>query len=60
MLHIIAAMKEGVQSCEGRIFADDKAFTMELTGPANVTNAVALNNVVRSSARAFGPVLGED
>jgi MFS family permease len=35
-----------------------EAFTMELAGPANVTNAVALNNVVRSSARAFGPALG--
>lgn len=35
-----------------------EAFTMELAGPANVTNAVALNNVIRSSARAFGPALG--
>ncbi len=35
-----------------------EAFTMELAGPTNVTNAVALNNVVRNSARAFGPALG--
>jgi len=35
-----------------------EAFTMELAGPAHVTNAVALNTVVRSSARAFGPALG--
>jgi MFS family permease len=35
-----------------------ETFTMELAGPADVTNAVALNNVVRNSARAFGPALG--
>lgn len=35
-----------------------EAFTMELAGPAHVTNAVALNNVVRNSSRAFGPALG--
>ncbi len=35
-----------------------EAFTMELAGPADVTNAVALNHVVRNSARALGPALG--
>jgi MFS family permease len=35
-----------------------EAFTMELASPANVTNAVALNDVVRNAARAFGPALG--
>ncbi|WP_089722140.1 MFS transporter [Candidatus Entotheonella palauensis] len=35
-----------------------EAFTMELAGPTDVTNAVALNHVVRNSARAFGPALG--
>jgi len=35
-----------------------EAFTMELAGPENVTNAVALNNVVRNAARACGPALG--
>jgi MFS family permease len=35
-----------------------ETFTMELAGPDNVTNAVALNNVVRNAARASGPALG--
>ena len=35
-----------------------EAFTMELAGPANVANAMALNSVVRNTARAFGPALG--
>ncbi len=35
-----------------------EAFTMELAGPADVTNAVALNNVVRNAARTCGPALG--
>ena len=35
-----------------------EAFTMELAGPDDVTNAVALNNVVRNASRAFGPALG--
>ncbi len=35
-----------------------EAFTMELAGPANVANAMALNSVVRNAARAFGPALG--
>jgi MFS family permease len=35
-----------------------EAFTIELVGPDNVTNAVALNNVVRNAARACGPALG--
>lgn len=35
-----------------------EAFTMELSGPADVTNAVALNNAMRHAARACGPALG--
>lgn len=35
-----------------------QVFTMELVGAANVTNAVALNNAVSTSARAIGPAIG--
>lgn len=35
-----------------------QAFTMELASPADVTNAVALNNAVGTVARAIGPAIG--
>ena len=35
-----------------------QAFTMELAGPTVVTNAVALNNVAATAARAVGPAIG--
>jgi MFS family permease len=35
-----------------------QAFTMELAGPADVTNAGALNNAVATAARAVGPAIG--
>lgn len=35
-----------------------QAFTVELVGPTDATNAVALNNTVSTSARAIGPAIG--
>jgi MFS family permease len=35
-----------------------QAFTMELAGPADATNAVALNSAVSTAARAIGPAIG--
>jgi len=35
-----------------------QAFTMEMVGPDDVTNAVGLINAVATSARAVGPVVG--
>lgn len=35
-----------------------QAFTRELSGPADVTNAVALNSAISTTGRAVGPAIG--
>lgn len=35
-----------------------QAFTMEMAGPADATNAIALNNAISTTARAIGPAIG--